>query len=273
MKILFLSSLAVLCCCTTMGQPKKASNLVADFKTAVDGKWVLASYLDNLAKTKSPLKAQALAGSNVMQLFVDAKRIADKAIYADGWSLHEGGLGFSIHLSPGVKKNTFKTDYRNPDKPGFAFSDIGYEKKEKDFFLVLYHYSKARKLLASTRFIKPDVPAAVSVEKFLGVVVNKTLFAGKYTGTDYLGNTVTPVLTNDGAIRGLPQCTQYEVATFTLETDEWNNYDTIYLADGDDKPIAYAFQFEGNKCLIYKLQKNAKQQLVPGDLQYSLVKN
>ncbi len=271
MKKFLLVFITIMSCYVAIGQSNKASNSLADFKKIINGKWILETYLDKLKKTMSPIKAQT-AGYDLTQLFVNIEDANNKSIYADGWSLHEGGMGITIYFTAGLAKNTFKTDFNEPQKPNIAFTDIGYIINGKDSFLVLYHYNKAKKLLQTTKFKKYTTPATIDSEKFLDYVVNKTLFTGNYIGKDNSGNNVNISFSNEGGISGLKEFTKYEASTFILQTQKGNYYDKMYLSLNDNAPSLYSFKIEGAKLLLYELNENTQEQMILGPLKYTLVK-
>ncbi|MEQ1554637.1 MAG: hypothetical protein ABL929_10685 [Ferruginibacter sp.] len=271
MKKFLLIFITILCCFAAIGQSKKSSNFLAHFKTVVSGKWLLVTYLETLKKTSSPLKAQT-KGFDLTQLFVNIDDANNKSINADGWSLHEGGLGITIYFTPGVTRNSFKTDFHNPQKSNIAFTDIGYTIKGKDSFLVLYHFNEAKKLLQITKFKKSSTPSIISSDKFLDYVVNKTLFTGNYSGKDNEGNNVNISFTNEGGIYGLQEFTKYKVSTFILQRSKGNYYNKIYFLDNDNAPVLYAFTFVGKKLFLYELTENKNEQMVLGSLKYNLIK-
>jgi hypothetical protein len=271
MQKFFLAVVILLCCMVTFAQPKKNSNPASGFKAVLNGKWISTKYLETLAATKSPLKAQE-AGNAMMQLFVNSKEVKNNSIYADGWTLHEGGYGFIISFKPGIKKNTFKTDYNDPDKTAVVHTDIGFDIKGKDSSLILYHYSAGKKLLGTTTFKKTGAPANIANEQFLAFVVNKTLFTGSYTGTDSAGNTLQVSCTNDGRISGLRGFAKYNAVTDILQSGEGDYYDEMYLTGTDGRSVLYAFKIEGNRWLLYGLHKTGEGPMALGPLQYALTR-
>ena len=207
---------------TAFSQVKNTANL----KAILNGNWITTAYLKELEATLSPHKAQQKT-KQALQLFIDIKPANKNSTLTDMWTLHEGGYGFTIYFKPGVKKDTWKTNYVDTDHPGTAFSDIGYEVIEKDTRLVLYHFGKNNKLLDKTYFTKAGT-AGIDNDKVLGYEVNKIIFTGSYKLTDSTGNSKTVQFTNNGTVSGFNNFEKYTATTFFLEPKNFHDEINFY---------------------------------------------
>lgn len=265
MKVSFLAMFLTLTMATAFCQVKDTANP----KAILNGKWITTDYVKELRSTLSPHQAQ-LKAKAAYQLFIDIKPSDKNSTLTDMWTLHEGGLGFTIYFKPGVKKDTWKTGYTDADHPGTAFSDIGYEVAGKDTRLVLYHYSKKNKLTGKTYFTKAGM-AGMHNDRVLGYEVNKIIFSGSYRFTDSTGKIQKVKFTNNGTVTGLRGFQKYDATSFFME--QKNFYDEINFTGTDKSIVSYAFKKEANKLFLYELEKEDNDNYRQGALKYTLVKD
>lgn len=264
MRALLLAICLSVTICDTFSQVNNTANL----KAKLNGNWITTEYLKELQTTLSPHKAQQNT-KQAFQLFVDIKPGDKKTTLTDMWTLHEGGMGFTIYFKPGIKKDTWKTNYADMDHPGTAFSDIGYEMVENATRLVIYHYGKNNKLLAKTYFTKAGAPG-VNYDQVLNYEVNKTIFSGSYKFTDSAGSSKTIQFINNGTVTGFKDFQKYYATSFFL--DQKTFYDEINFTGKGKTVVSYAFKKEGNTLFLYELEKEDAYNYKQGALKYTLVK-
>jgi hypothetical protein len=109
------------------------------------GVWVLTEYIDEVEKTKSPLKsADKLKG--IVSMIIDGSIKDNGMEVVTSWNNHEG-FSFITYREAGHTENSLKTnipDYE--DKSNYY--EIGYETINNEIFSFILHYDKENKLLA-----------------------------------------------------------------------------------------------------------------------------
>jgi hypothetical protein len=266
MKYLILGVYALLSCTyLAHGQVKKSSILVA--VQQLNGNWITTNYIEQLQKTKSPLEASK---TGVYQLFINSKTIQKNSLKTDMWTINEGGYGFIIFFKSGIKKETWRTDWKQHANKEIRSTDIGLELNGKDTILVLYHYSSAKKLVDKTIFTKPNTPIDMDKNDFLGYQINATLFTGKYTVTDSAGKAIEAAFRSNGLISGFHDFNRFYIVNFSLYRN--TVLDEVYLQTGDDEKFSYTFTVEGNTIKLYTLQKSNRSSYTKGALRYTLTK-
>ena len=246
-----------------------AQGSIARFKAIGNGHWIAQPYIQSLQKTKSLANTQKTE-NKLIQLILPNDGFKDNSIEVDGWTLNEGGLGFTISLKPGIKKNTWKTNAKDYDNAAVSFTDIGYTMLKKDTMLVLYHYSKAKKLLGIINFIKSNNAFSFSEETgYLLFQVNKALFAGTWNSKG-----MNVQFTNDGNIDGFNDAVHYEVEFYAPNPVKQGNkmYDEVTFTNGAGNKENYLWLMEGNKLMLYERLDKGNDIYKPGKLKYTLVR-
>ena len=257
------------CCLLLCSFVASAQYTVAGFKAISNGHWIALPYIQSLQKTKSPVKTQQTENKLVQIIFPD-HGFKDNSIEVDGWSLHEGGLGFIISLKPGIRKGTWKTNAKEYDNAAVSFTDIGYRIMKNDSMLVLYHYSKANKLLGTTKFIKSSNAFSSSPETgYLHFQVNRILFTGTWGD-----NEMAVKFTNEGNVQGFNDAVHYELDCDAPDPFKQGNniYDKVTFTNTAGNNENYLFQLDGNKLLLYEQLNKGNNMFKPGKLKYTLAR-
>lgn len=184
------------------------------FITSANGVWVATDYIDEIRKTKSPLRSGAKL-QGIVTLIIDTSDATDSIDVGASLNNHEG-YNFTAYLIPGLHGENLKTnivDYNNK----YAYYELGLGKADSENSLVLYHYDKTDKLIDKKQFTKvannqADVDAGWGIQ----YVVNKELMAGNYLMTDSLGHVAKVAFGLDGSVNGAGR-----LRTYYLETDVW----------------------------------------------------
>ena len=247
-------------------QSKK--NFIAVLKAMGNSNFISKPYLQSLQKTKSLAKTQETENKLIqINLFEDGFK--KNSINVDGLSINEGGYGFTIFNKPGIKPGTYKTNATNVEKVKVAFSDIGIVIDKKDTMLVLYNYSKTKKILSSTIFVKSNATHSTGeYSGFLQYQVNKILLAGKWVGKE-----INVEFTKEGKVVGFNDAEKYEVELFTTKPVEKNNelYDAITFTNSAGNKSTFLMFIKGNKLMLYEQVDEGKYTYQLGKLLYTLV--
>jgi hypothetical protein len=233
----------------------------------LNGNWISTNYIEELKKTKSPLQAAKIG---IYQLFINSNAMQNNSLVTDMWTINEGAYGFTIYLKAGIKKKTWQTNWKLHPNKEVINTDIGLQLNGNDTTLVLYHYTKAKKLIEQTIFIKPNTPTDIDKNNFLAYQVNATLITGKYTVTDSVGRVLGATFSSNSGISGFDDFTRYYIVHFSA--NENIKLEEIYLITGDDEKFSYTFTIEENKILLYALQKTNRSAYTKGALIYTLVR-
>ena len=264
--ILFFIS-TILCSFVTNAQTKNAA--LVQFNSLSKAVFISQPYLQSLLKTKSPAKTQTTE-NKLIQLFFPADIIKGNSFELDGWTLNEGGSGFKINLKPGVKRGTWKTNLKDYYNNAVSFIDVGLSIDTKDTMLVLYHYSKTKKLLDRTNFVKANDAFTTGGESgYLKYQINKTLLTGKWTFRD-----MEVEFTNEGTVNGFDDATKYEIYDYTLFPIDQNNklYSVMLFTNNDGVTKKYFFLIDENKLMLYERIETGNYPYKLGKLLHTIVK-
>ncbi len=256
---LFISLL--LCGFATNAQNK--NSIIAALKTMGNSNFIAQSYTQSLLKTKSLITTQLLK-NEVVQIIFFENGFKENDIEVDGQTLNEGGYGFTIFMKPGIKQGTYKTNATNFNNKAVTTIDIGFSVIKKDTLLVLYNYSKAKKLLSTTNYVKSNVANTTGLESgYLHYQVNKIILSGKWTSEQ-----LTVSFTNDGNVFGLADAVKYEVDLFTIRPKMLGNekYDVITFTNNEGSKTYYLWQIKANKLMLYEQLNKGNYVYQPGKL-------
>ncbi|MGV3508278.1 MAG: hypothetical protein ACO1N7_03235, partial [Sphingobacteriaceae bacterium] len=265
--LILISVLIILAACQTNSATaeRHTTDVQLNFKAIINGNWVEPTYIDDLAKTKSPYKSQNALNS-IVELNIDTIGIKGDSLEIGSPSVHEGG-SFFVFFRPGIMANSFPTTLKDYDNES-NFYELGYLISSKDTAVVIYHYNQNKKLIGQSEYKK--VPE--NSEGTLQYMVNKTLVSGKYQATDTTGRSTTVRLTNDGKVIGLPSFSNYYVLT-DFEAGPENNLDEICFNIHSNNQKCYAYEIKGDTINLYETIENEDHKtLTFGQQKYKLVK-
>jgi len=254
----------------------KIDSLKQKFTPIIQGVWVLTDYINEIEKTKSPLKSRnTLTGHNfnvIVTMVIDAENQSDSIEVGVSVNNHEGDF-FTVYFQTGENKNSLKTNIIDYDEKS-NFYELGYEIINKITYLFLYHYDKTNKLIGKTQFSKvaekkQDNDGAWGLQ----YMVNKKLFSGNFTLIDST-NTKTEIEFNaDGSLIGFLNFKTYHILTDYLGSAVIPDIDMISFRDGKNWEL-YAFQIIKDTILLYRViyDENVEEPMTSGELIYKLVR-
>lgn len=283
--IYLLSILTLLSSCSNNGKQERAvvkndevlssnpEKLKKTFMPYFSGVWTLSEYIDDLAKTKSPLKSSDKLNQIVLMIFSEEPQ-DNKIPVSSSLNNHEG-FGFNIMFSKGRNEMSLKTDiadYYYDTKGGFCEIEIQTDKSDTTLNLCIYNADN--KLLKKVAFRK--IRESQPKEDYawgLDYYANKILFEGSYTLVDSSQTSKDIELTANGLITGFNNYKNYLVIT-DFGTRVENNLDNInfYRTENDFDNLLY--KFNGDTINLYKPIYVDEEMITYGygDLVYKMVR-
>jgi len=243
--------------------------LIKKFKPNIQGVWVKADYISEIAKTNSPLKAFTKAG-NITTLIIKPELIRGDSLLIDvGYGNHEGG-NLIIKFKKGHLANAILA-YNPGNNINDGFYELNYAVK-KDTTLTLFTFDKDKKPVDSTRYVRVfNNRSSKELGEGTDYIVNKTLISGNYILTDSLNRTERISFTNDGNVSGFSDFKTFYIAIdFTTPP---NNLDEIIFVLNSKKQKSFGYTITADTLKLFETTYTKDSlQLVLGRLKYKLVR-
>jgi hypothetical protein len=248
--------------------PDPLQQLREKFRPFITGSWVKRSYIDSLAKTRSPYNSKGELGG-VAALFAHVPDSGDSTHVGYSMNNHEGA-DFILYLKPGQKPNTLKTNLTDDAAKG-DFYELGYSVKNGDTALVMYHYTKNKRLTDSAQYTKVTALNKDDAASGIEHITNQTLISGLYTATD-AGKVMQIRFFDDGKITGLSNFKTYYVNTDFVAGPE-NNLDELDFDVQTKQQKSFTYKFNKDTLNIFETKLSTDSvNLVVDKLKYKLVK-
>lgn len=259
-------------CGTTEKQATHSDELIKKFKPFLHGTWIPADYIDDIAKTKSPLKSSG--PGLISEFFIDTAAMKEDSLQISAaFGNHEGGE-FILYFRQGQTPTSLLTNLSVDDKEPDSY-ELGYSANKNDTFLILYHYvQKNKRLLDKKEYIKAPVNESKNEEDASGLqyMVNQKLVSGTYKVTDSTGIETQIELTNNGKITGLPGFKTYYILT-DFVTEPENITDEICFDIQTKNQKCYGFKIIADTINLFEPAKDEQDSLFkPGATVYKFVK-
>jgi len=252
-------------------KPNNVARIKQNFIHQLPGIWVLTDYINDIEKTRSPIKSSdKLHGIVSMRIKEDIK--TDSIDIGASWNNHEG-YNFTAYLKSGQNKNSLKTslsDYNDNSN----FYELGYEIINNETYLFLYHYNKQNKLIDKRKFTKiADEQPDDDIGWGLQYIVNQKLFSGNFLFIDSVNNRTTVSLKSDGSLAGHPDFNEFYIFTDFMGGPE-TSLDEICFNQQSKSPSCFAFQFNNDTIYLYSTRgdEEGDEDLQHDKLRYKLVK-
>ena len=236
--------------------PVHNDTLTLNFPSDFKGNWVLTDYINEIGKTKSPVKSSnKLEG--VVAIIIGSAIKGDSLEVQASWNNHEG-LNFYVYLNK-RKKNSFKTnilDYQ--DKANYY--ELGYEVINKEVFLFLYHFNKTNELLDKAQFSKITSLSNNKKDVAWGLqyVVNDKLLTGNNLLIDTENHATKLNFNPDGSLTGHPTFKTFHIFTDFMGEPN-NNLDLISFNLATGKPTQFAFKIVNDTTYLYTTIDNEEE--------------
>lgn len=236
--------------------PVLVDSLSQKFPSDFNGNWVLTDYINEIEKTKSPVKSSnKLEG--VVAIIIGGNVKGDSLEVQASWNNHEE-LNFYVYLNKQNKK-TFKTnivDYQ--DKSNYY--ELGYEFIDKEAFLFLYHFNKTNELLEKTQFSKVADLSDNKKDVAWGLqyMVNDKLFTGSNLLIDTENHATKLNFNPDGSLTGHPTFKTFHIFTDFMGEPN-NNLDLISFNLATGRPTQFAFKIVNDTTYLYTTIDNEEE--------------
>ena len=256
---------------TTNNGGNKIDSLKQNFKPILKGVWVLTEYINEIYRTKSPLKS-ADKLQNVVTMIIDGINQSDTIDVGASCNNHEG-YNFTTYFITGQNQNQLRTNILDYDNKS-NFYELGYETINKETFLYLYHYNKTNLLIDKKQFSKvaetqPDNDAAWGLQ----FIVNEKLFSGNFLLVDSTNSTRKIHLKSDGSLTGHSDFKTYYVITDFIGGPE-TILDGIVFNLNEKNAKWFAFKINEDTTYLYSTigDEEAGVLLQLDKIQYKLVR-
>ena len=267
-KILLIISISILVVAKA-SLAQNNNNIIQQFSTLSNAHFIAKPYIQSLQKTKSPAATQKNE-NKLVQLILPVVDLDSSSITIDGQTLNEGGLGFRIYFIEGIKNNTWQTNTKNYNNTLVDIVDIGLNITKKDTTLTLYYYSKTKKLIGSTLFVKSNEAFATNQQTaYMQYLINKTLFTGTWAGNGF-----NLQFTNQGVVQGFKDAINYEIDFYIQNTTGQNSkkYNKITFTNPANQTSTFLWLMVANKLTIYKFIETYNNGFKVGKLLYTFFK-
>jgi len=230
-------------------------SLKQHFIPKIKGVWVLTDYINEIEKTKSPLKSRHKLYENnfntITTMVIDVANQSDSIEVGAGMNNHEG-YDFVIYFQAGKDENRLKTNIIDYDEES-NFYEIGYEIKNNITYLFLYHYDKTNKLIGKTQFSKVVEETQDNDLGFgLQYMVNKKLLSGNFTLIDSTDRKTKIKFNADGTLTGFLNFKTYYVLTDYLGAAVIPDIDMVNFRNKENWEL-YAFRVVKDTILLYSV--------------------
>lgn len=246
----------------------EAKKLIQEFTPIIEGAWVKLDYIQEIARTKSPLKAAHKAGNITTFIFSNNNISGDSAIVAVGYGNHEGGeLIFKFKSGRIPNSITGYDRFSETKSPSYV---LQYTVK-KDTLLTLYEYDITGTLLTTTQYYKAPVNWKKNELGYATYAeVNKILVTGNYTLTNSLGSSSQVSFSNEGKVKGLDDFKEFRINVDFI--GELNNLDKIIFGEFGHEDV-YNFVISKDTLKLFETSYSADSvELIKGNLKYKLIR-
>lgn len=240
--------------------PDTIQKLITKLKPILQGVWVKKDYIDKVISTRSPLLASdKVIGITTMHINSPETRGDSLPVLVTYDNKNPGGVILR-----------FKQGKSKAGMP-FGENELGYSIKNADTTLVLYQYYQNRWVL--TPYIRAlRQSAGNDLQDGINYLINKNLFAGRYSSTDIQGKKSDITFKDNGEISGFGAFTKYTVES-SYDNKVMNNLDEITFNQFSSDEKTFIFKIDANTLNLFEVKPNANSTLlITGKLKYKLVK-
>lgn len=237
--------------------PHEVHNIIA-------GTWYQSDYIEELAITRSPTQTKKGLGPYV-ELTIPPTGELDTATTAAGNNNHEIEE-FTIFFRPGLGPNTLRTEI--PGEIGSRY-ELAYRITDKDTAIELILYDQTNKVVESRKYRRGP---RGETEPF-NLMVNISALAGLYDRFDSSGNKSLVEFRENGKIRGLPGCRDYQVIT-DFVADPGLEFDEVCFNLTKPDQLCLSFRFHGDTLRLCELIEDESNETVKtGAQRFELVRH
>jgi hypothetical protein len=261
-----------------LSSSQKKTHDFGRFHEFIDGVWVSTAYIESLKKSASPYNSKKYL-EGIASLTISTKAMiaeGDSTVIGVSLNNHEGGE-ITLYYKPGQKINSIRTNYTDSENTAANFYELGYNINSGDTSLIIYHYSKEKRLIDSARYSRVTKTLTNDdMGEGIQFITNKILITGTYLmKDDSTKNTRSVRFTNNSKVKGFDN-----YSTCYINTDfvagPAPKFDTIDFSierNTTDQPLSYAFRVKGDTIKLFKvIAEQDSTEFRIGGLAYLLVK-
>lgn len=192
----------------------KEPTLAQRLSPLLSGYWVSADYLREVARTRSPAAAFDHTPPAPSSLKIgNFATQQDSVEIGASYGLHEGG-NLTLLLQADTQPNSLKVREPYGGEAGTS-TEVAYQVTSADTTLLyLTRNSKTNRLVSKIAYRRTGMPGKhADLEAGVALGINKLLLAGRYAGTDSIGQPINVQFFTDGRVAGLP------FKKYTIQTD------------------------------------------------------
>ena len=258
------------CGTTDKKSDHQVNRLLEKFKPYLHGIWVSKDYIDNIEKTKSPIKSSDMLHF-VSEFSIDTTDLEGDSMHVGAaFGNHEGGdfiLYFKEGHIPGCLATSLKGFETNSDT-----YELGFLIEGPDTLLVLHYIDNNIQSGSLLKYIKSSKTRSNGELDGLQYTVNNKLATGRYTVLDSTGNSTNVQLTTDGKIKGFKDFKTYYILTDFVAEPE-NITDQICLDIQTSKQRCYGFNIVADTISLFDPAKDEQDTLYkPGRILYRFIR-
>jgi hypothetical protein len=225
--------------------------LKQNFLPIINGIWVLTDYINEIEKTKSPIKSRHKL-DGIVTMVIDAKNQSDSIKVGASWNNHEG-YEFVVYFQTGQNSHSLKTDISNYYDYLTSY-ELGYETINNEDYLFLYRYNNKNELIGKMQFSKvanhqQNNDAAWGLQ----YIVNKILLSGEFLLIDSANIKTQIKFNNDGSLIGFQNFDAYYIITDYLGDPVFLDVDMINFKNEKHDFLEYAFKINNDTIYFYSV--------------------
>lgn len=229
----------------------ESEKLKEKFIPYFSGVWTLSEYIEDLPKTKSPLKSSEKL--NGVTVIVFSERPKDEKLEVSSSLNNHEGFGFNIIFTKGANENSLKTDiadYYYNNKGGSSEVEVCKNKSDTTINLCIYNADKRLLKKVAYKKIRESQPKE-DYASGIDFYANKLLFEGRFILIGSIHGVKNIEMTADGLLTGFGNYKRYLVITDFVTRVE-NNLDNINFYRSERDYDNYLYKINSDTITIYK---------------------
>lgn len=231
------------------------------------GLWVRTDYIQDLARTQSPLhSANFLQGIDAM--YIDTSKVSGDSLEINASYNNHEGIPFHIVFREGREPHSFPIDLSSLGDEVVTYEIVVPTTPDGQLTMVTYDYQNhAKQRIAYTRI--GDLPTSDNFYSAASMAAQQLLTAGHYT---LLPGGTSVHMAADGTITGLADYDGYNISTdFVIPIA--NDLDNITFYRQQQRDTSLIFSIAADTLYLYETGLSDNEvNLIQGPVKYTLIK-
>jgi hypothetical protein len=220
------------------------------FKSIIQGEWVNRAYANDIIKTRSPLKSWRYL-SGFAGLSIDTNNIFSDSLFIGVNLNNHEGCQLLTDFKPGHSQRSIQMMSQSYDPSSKYTFDLSYEINSSDTFLIISQYNQKGRTIIKTKYCRVIRNTDKNkIVEGLTVLVNKSLFEGKFLTADSTGRMIMVEFHADGQVIGFPNFKKFRVGTDYM-VFECCRLDEVWFENDDKRSPIYTFISISNELSLY----------------------